>query len=213
MQSDDGMDCAEAFCPGPAEEFHEDGFGLVVEGVGGEDAVDVARGQESGEEFVACVAGGLFDGFGIAMGAGFDDTCGNVGLVQVEGDIEADAEVFDELLVSVGFFAAKVVVDVDCGKAYAEGLASGGVGCEKSEEKSDGVGAAGDGDADAVSGFDVGAVEGEGGHPLHSSCSFMRRTWVEFYIRPKFGKPLHERNGFEATNQMILRLDGAERPG
>jgi GNAT superfamily N-acetyltransferase len=26
----------------------------------------------------------------------------------------------------------------------------------------------------------------------------------------KFGKPLYERNGFEATNEMILRLDGAQ---
>jgi hypothetical protein len=131
----------------------------------------------------------------------------------VEGDVEADAEVFDELLVGVGFFAAKVVVDVDCGEAYAEGLTWGGVGCVKSEEECDGVSTAGDCDADAVSGFDVGAVEGKGEHPLHSSCSFMRRTWVEFYTRPKFGKPLHERNGLEATNEMILRLGGTERPG
>jgi hypothetical protein len=33
--------------------------------------------------------------------------------MEVEGDVEADAEVFDELLVGVGFFAAEVVVDVD----------------------------------------------------------------------------------------------------
>ena len=26
----------------------------------------------------------------------------------------------------------------------------------------------------------------------------------------KFGKPLYERNGFEATNEMMLRLDGAQ---
>lgn len=26
----------------------------------------------------------------------------------------------------------------------------------------------------------------------------------------KFGKPLYERNGFEATNEMILWLDGAQ---
>jgi len=32
-ERDDGMDGAEAFGPGSAEELHEDGFGLVVEGV------------------------------------------------------------------------------------------------------------------------------------------------------------------------------------
>ncbi len=47
----------------------------------------------------------------------------HVGLVEVEGDVEGDAEVFDELLVGVGFFAAEVVVDVDGGEAYSEGVA------------------------------------------------------------------------------------------
>ena len=93
------------------------------------------------------------------------DAVGDVGLVEVEGDFEADAEVFDELLVGVGFFAAEAVVDVDGGEAYAEGVAFGGVGGVEGEEEGYGVGSAGDGDADAVSGFDVGAVEGEGGYP------------------------------------------------
>ncbi len=39
---DDRVDGREAFGPGSAKEFHEDGFGLVVEGVGGEDGVGVA---------------------------------------------------------------------------------------------------------------------------------------------------------------------------
>ena len=171
LQSDDGVDGAEAFGPGAAEEFHEDGFGLVVEGVGGEDAVGVAGGEEGGEEFVACVAGGFFDGLGISRGAGVGDAGGDVGVVEVEGDVEADAEVFDELLVGVGFFAAEVVVDVDGGEADAEGVAGGGVGGVEGEEKSDGVGTAGDGDADAVSGVDVGAGEGESGHCTHVSSS------------------------------------------
>jgi len=71
------------------------------------------------------------------------------------------------LLVGVGFFAAEVVVDVDGAEAYAEGIAWGGVGCVKSEEECDGVCSAGDGDAEAVSGFDVGAVEGECGGGWH----------------------------------------------
>jgi len=73
----------------------------------------VAGGEEGGEEFVADVAGGLFDGLGVAVSSGLRDAVGDVGLVEVEGDVEADAEVFDELLVGIGFFAAKIVVDVD----------------------------------------------------------------------------------------------------
>jgi len=107
-QSDDGVDGAEAFGPCAAEELHEDGFGLVVEGVGGEDGVSLSGGDEGGEEVVADGAGGLFDGFVCLCDAG-----GDAGVVEVEGDVEADAEVFDEALVGVGFFAAKAVVDVD----------------------------------------------------------------------------------------------------
>jgi hypothetical protein len=118
-QRDNGVDGAEAFGPGSAEELHEDGFGLVVEGVGGEDGVGVAGGEEGGEEFVAEVAGGFFDGLGISRGARFGYAGGNVGLMKMERNVEGDAEVFDELLVGAGFFAAEAVVDVDCGEAYS----------------------------------------------------------------------------------------------
>jgi hypothetical protein len=148
------VDGGETFGPGSAEQFHEDGFGLVVEGVGGEDGVGVAGVEEGGEEFVAGVAGGFFDAF--ACGG---DAFGNVGLVEVKGDIESDAEVFDELLVGVGFFASELVIDVDCGEACAEGVVFGGVGGVEGQEESYGVGSAGDGDAEAVTGFHLGAVE------------------------------------------------------
>ena len=69
--------------------------------------------KECVEEFVAGVAGGFFDGLGVATGSGFGDATGDVGLVEVERDVEGDAKVFDEALVGVGFFAAEVVVDVD----------------------------------------------------------------------------------------------------
>jgi hypothetical protein len=161
-EGDDRVDRAEAFGPGSAEELHEDGFGLVVEGMGGENAVGVAGGEEGGEEVIAGVASGLFDGLGVAIGSGFGNAVGDVGLVQVERDVEADAEVFDELLVGVGFFAAEVVVDVDGAEADAEGITDGGVGGVEGEEECYGIGTAGEGDADAVSGFDLCAVEGEG---------------------------------------------------
>ena len=54
---------AESLSVHAAEEFHENGLGLVVEGVGGEDGVGVAGVEEGGEEFVAGVTGGFFDGF------------------------------------------------------------------------------------------------------------------------------------------------------
>jgi hypothetical protein len=60
----------------------------------------------------------------------------HVGLMEVEGDVEGDAEVFDELLVGVRFFGAEVVVDVDGGEAYAEPAAWDGVGGVESEEES-----------------------------------------------------------------------------
>jgi len=151
---EDWVDGGEAFGPGSAKELHEDGFGLVVEGVGGEDGVGVAGVEEGGEEFVAGVAGGFFDPF-VCGG----DAFGDVGLVKVEGDVESDAEVLDELLVGVGFFGAEVMVDVDGGEAHSEGVAGGGIGGVEGEEEGYGVGSAGDCDGDAVSGFDVGAVE------------------------------------------------------
>jgi hypothetical protein len=108
VDEDYGMDGAEAFGPGSAEELHEDGLGLVVEGVGGEDAVGLAGGDEGGEVLVADGAGGFFDGL-VCLGYSVWDA----GLMKVEGDVEAGAEGFDEALVGVGLFAAEAVVDVD----------------------------------------------------------------------------------------------------
>ena len=62
------------------------------------------------------------------------------------------------------FGGADAVVDVGGGEAYAEGFALGGVGGVEGEEEGYGVGSAGDGYGDAVSGFDLSAVEGKSGH-------------------------------------------------
>jgi len=131
------VDGAEAFGPGSAEELHEDGLGLVVEGVGGEDGVGVSGGEEGGEEVVADSAGGLFDRL-----AGLGYAVGDAGLVEVEGDVVGDAEVLDEALVGVGLGAAKAVMNVDGGEADAEGFAGGGVGGLEGEKEGDGVCAA-----------------------------------------------------------------------
>jgi hypothetical protein len=85
------MDGAEALSPGSAKELHEDGFGLIVEGVGGDDGVGLAGGDEGVEEVVADGAGGFLDGFWISSCAGLGDAVGDAGAVEVEGDVEAGA--------------------------------------------------------------------------------------------------------------------------
>ena len=102
------VDSAEAFGPCAAEELHEDGLGLVIESVGGEDGVGLAGEDEGGEEVVADGAGGFFDGF-----SGLGDAVGDAGLMDVEGNVVAGAEVMDELLIGVGFGTAQAVMDVD----------------------------------------------------------------------------------------------------
>ncbi len=92
---------------------------------------------------------------------------GDVGVVDVERNVEPDAEVFDETLISVGFFPTEVVIDVDCGEAYSEGVALGGVGGVEGEEESCGVGSAGEGDAEAIAGVDLVAGEGKAWSNCH----------------------------------------------
>ena len=53
------------------------------------------------------------------------------------------------------------MIDVGGAEADSEGFAGGGVGGVEGEKQGYGVCSAGDGYADAVAGFDVGAVEGE----------------------------------------------------
>ena len=103
--------------------------------MGGEDAVRLTAGEEGGEVVVAEAAGCFFKGLGVAGGAGFCESSGDAGLVEVKGDVEVGAEVFDETLVGVGFFAAQAMVDVDGGEADAEGFVRGGVGGVEGEEE------------------------------------------------------------------------------
>lgn len=153
---EDGMDAAEAVGPGPAEELEEDGFGLVVHGVGGQDGVGPAAAKESVKDLVASVAGGLFEGL-----AGCCGTSGDVDGMDMERDLQAGAEVLDEALVGVGLGAAYAVVDMNGREADAESQLGEDVGGMERSEESHGVRPAGDGGADAVAGLDVGAVKRE----------------------------------------------------
>jgi hypothetical protein len=89
--------------------------------------------------------------------------------MEMEGNFEVDAEVFDELSVSVGFGTAEAVMDVDSGETDAESVAFGVICGVEGEEEGYGVGSAGDGGADAVAGADVFAREGEAGGLRHQT--------------------------------------------
>ncbi len=86
----------------PRRSFHEDSFGLVVEGVGGEDVGGLPTEERGAEGFVAEVAGGLFEGFVVGCGAG-----AGVDAAGVEGDAQAVAKGLDKALVGFGLFSAQ----------------------------------------------------------------------------------------------------------
>ena len=92
------MNAGKAFGPGTAKEFSEDGFGLIVESVGGGHGIDLARGHEFAEPGVAEAAGRFFDG--LVMLSGLD---GGVDLVGVKGEAERIGQFCRKLLVAAGF--------------------------------------------------------------------------------------------------------------
>ncbi len=154
---DDGVDAAETLGPGPAKKFKEDGLGLVVHGVGGEDGVGLPRADKGVEEVVAKMTSCLFDGF-----AGSGSAEGDVDRVAEEGDFQGGAELLDEVEVRVCLRAADPVMDVNGGEPDAErGRVSGIRGVESAKERY-GICATGDGDADAFAGPDIGAIEDKG---------------------------------------------------
>jgi hypothetical protein len=122
------MDAAEALGPGTAQELHQDGLGLVIQGVRGQDGIGAALGDERGEAVVAKRAGGLFDGLGLAGGAAASDPVWHAGVVDVERDREAQAEGFDEGEVSVRFVTAQAMVDMDGGEPCAQRVTGKSIG-------------------------------------------------------------------------------------
>ena len=153
------MDAAQPLGPGPAQQLHQDGLGLVVQGVRGEDGVGVAVGDELPEEVVAKVARSLLDGLGPAVGARVKDAVWNAGVADVQRNFEAQAERLDEGEIGVGLVTAQAVVDVDSRQSDAERVARLGVGGVQQKQQGNRVRASRNGGADAVSGADVGAVQ------------------------------------------------------
>jgi len=110
---DDGVDAGEAFGPGAAEELGEDGFGLVVKGVGGGHRMERNIGEELSKPRIAEAAGGFFDGFGWLVGGGMGGALsGGVDLMNVKREVELRGESGDEGQVGVGFRTAQAVVEV-----------------------------------------------------------------------------------------------------
>ena len=109
----DWMDTGEAFGPCSPDELAEDGFGLVVEGVGSGYCVEWNSGHELAKPGVAEAAGGCFDGFccfaGFWMRFGLG---GCIDVVGVERDTEGLGELGGEFAISIGLIAAQAVMEM-----------------------------------------------------------------------------------------------------
>jgi hypothetical protein len=145
-----GMDAAEAGESSAAEDVSENGFGLVVGSVGDGDFVELAFGDEALKEGVAGAAGGVFEVGALAFGFGGDVFADDEELQGVLG-----GEIGDEFFVGVGSAPAQFVIEVDDGENEAKFFAQ----FEEEMEESDGIGAAGNGDPDALAGAEVWRVD------------------------------------------------------
>ena len=159
--SSDGMDAGEAFSPRAAEELGEDGFGLIVEGVGGGDGVELAGGHELAEPCDSGDGGRLLQWFRRVCRRRdwrrLRRRCRPGGCGR--GGCELGGEVGDEGLVGVGFCAAQAVVEMGGVEDEAEFPAALGEGAQEG----DGVGAAGDADGEAQAGRHGAVSSGEDG--------------------------------------------------
>ena len=155
----DRMDAAQALGPGSAQQLHQDGLGLVVQGVSGEDGVGMALRDQRGENLVAKCSRGLLDRLRLASLAATGKAVGDAGKVNVQRDFEAQAERLHKGEVSVRLVAAQAVMDVHGRQPYAERVARQAVGGVEQKQQRQRIRASGDGGADAVSGANVFAVQ------------------------------------------------------
>ena len=110
---EDGMDAGEPVGPCAAKELGQDGFGLVVEGVGGGHCVKRNVGQEFSEPCAAKAACGLFDGLG-GLAGGWVRFCfgGGVDAGIVERQIEAGGQDAHKFQIRVGFSSTQAMVEM-----------------------------------------------------------------------------------------------------
>jgi hypothetical protein len=145
-EMDDGMDAGEAFRPRATQKFAENGFGLVVERMGGGYGVDFSGCHELAKPAVAESPGGFFYGFsgfaGFSIPAGFG---GGIDPMSVEREVEGACEIGGKLLVQVGFRLAQAVMEMGCVEYKAQLRASRG----KGTGQGDGIRSAGQADGQA----------------------------------------------------------------
>jgi hypothetical protein len=103
---------------GAAKNVREDGFGLVIGGVGNGNFVEMGFGGEAFKEGVAGAAGGVFEVGVLARGLG-----GDVFVRQEKWEMVAGGEGCDESLVGVRGSATQFVIEVGDRKDDAELLA------------------------------------------------------------------------------------------
>ena len=136
-----GMNAAEAGEAGTAQDMCEDGFGLVVGGVGHGNARAAGGVHEGLEKGVAGAAGGVFE-----IGAFFFCFVCHVGGGRMKFQGMTGGQLGHELFVGIGETAAKFVIEVGDDEDEAEFFAE----FEEEQQEGDGVRTAGDGGGDAL---------------------------------------------------------------
>jgi len=139
------IDSGKASSTGSAKEFKEHGFSLIVRGVRGCDLVEKSMGLKTGEELQTRAASGGFDRKLVGRGERSDVAALNMKLKMMLG-----SELLDECEVGVGVSAAERMMKMHNRKDAAQFVAN----FEQRTEECDGIGASGDGDADAISSLD-----------------------------------------------------------
>ena len=129
----EATDAGESGGAGAAEEMEEDGFGLVVGVMSEEESGAISGVSDFGEELVAGVASGGFDGLSGLGGEG-----GDVLAAGGAGEAEIFGEIGDELGILVAVRSQGVIEVTDREVLVA--------GFEEEMEESDGIGTTGDAD-------------------------------------------------------------------
>ena len=156
-------DAAEAGEARAAEEIQKHCLQIVVRRMGGGDAL-----PEGGEECVAQVPRGFFEGF-----AGFPGACGGVAGGDGERHAPIGAEGADEDFIAVGFRAAELMVEVRGGDGQAEFCAQ----IAQHMQHGDGICAAGDGADDRLARCEQGGLPAEAAYLIPHASTPDSRTW------------------------------------
>jgi len=129
----EATDASESGGAGATEKMEEDGFGLIVGVMSEEESGAISGVSDFGEELVAGVAGGGFDGLSGLGGEGGDVLAGGD-----VGEVEIFGEIGDELGIVVAVRSQGVIEVTDREVLVAS--------FEEKMEESDGIGTPGDAD-------------------------------------------------------------------